>query len=157
MYLYLGQDKVVRYREIIGIFDLDNTTVSKITREMLRKAEQNGDAVTIPGVEIPQEGIPVRFLVAEAYYSEQVVVAFLVFDQERQAFVSGRILLCRTGRIDIDMAPQHRLDGREPLFLALLVQGLPAFLEFQDTKHRAMIRQRDSRSVIGRCGSKNII
>lgn len=49
MYLYLGQDKVVRYREIIGIFDLDNTTVSKITREMLRKAEQNGDAVTIPG------------------------------------------------------------------------------------------------------------
>ena len=49
MYLYLGQDKVVRYREIIGIFDLDNTTVSKTTREMLRKAEQSGDAVTIAG------------------------------------------------------------------------------------------------------------
>ena len=49
MYLFLGQDKVVRYREIIGIFDLDNTTVSKTTREMLRKAEQCGDAVTIMG------------------------------------------------------------------------------------------------------------
>lgn len=49
MYIYLGQDKVVQYREIIGIFDLDNTTVSKTTREMLRKAEQNGDAVTIAG------------------------------------------------------------------------------------------------------------
>lgn len=49
MYVYLGQDKVVRYDEIIGIFDLDNTTVSKTTREMLRKAEQNGDAVTIAG------------------------------------------------------------------------------------------------------------
>lgn len=49
MYLFLGQDKVVRYREIIGIFDLDNTTVSKTTREMLRKAEQSGDAVTIAG------------------------------------------------------------------------------------------------------------
>ncbi len=49
MYLFLGQDKVVRYREIIGIFDLDNTTVSKTTREMLRKAEQSGDAVTIMG------------------------------------------------------------------------------------------------------------
>ena len=49
MYLYLGQDKVVRVREIIGIFDLDNTTVSKTTREMLHKAEQNGDAVTIAG------------------------------------------------------------------------------------------------------------
>lgn len=49
MYIYLGQDKVVRYSEIIGIFDLDNTTVSKTTREMLRKAEQCGDAVTIAG------------------------------------------------------------------------------------------------------------
>jgi hypothetical protein len=49
MYLYLGQDKVVRYDEIIGIFDLDNTTVSKTTREMLRKAERSGDAVTIAG------------------------------------------------------------------------------------------------------------
>jgi hypothetical protein len=49
MYLYLGQDKVVRYDEIIGIFDLDNTTVSKTTREMLGKAEKNGDAVTIIG------------------------------------------------------------------------------------------------------------
>lgn len=49
MYLYLGQDKVVRYKEIIGIFDLDNTTVSKTTREMLGKAEKSGDAVTIMG------------------------------------------------------------------------------------------------------------
>lgn len=49
MYLYLGQDKVVRYDEIIGIFDLDNTTVSKTTREMLGKAEKNEDAVTIIG------------------------------------------------------------------------------------------------------------
>ncbi|MBQ7543038.1 MAG: DUF370 domain-containing protein [Clostridia bacterium] len=49
MYVYLGQDKVICTREMIGIFDLDNTTVSKITRDMLRKAEQSGDAVTIMG------------------------------------------------------------------------------------------------------------
>ena len=49
-------------------------------------------------------GPAVRFLVAEAYYSEQVVVPFLVLDQERQAFVGGRVLLRRTGCIDIDMA-----------------------------------------------------
>ncbi len=49
MYLYLGQDKVVCYNEIIGIFDIDNTTVSKTTREMLRKAEQSGEVVTIAG------------------------------------------------------------------------------------------------------------
>ena len=28
MYLHLGQETVVRERDIIGIFDLDNTTVS---------------------------------------------------------------------------------------------------------------------------------
>ena len=29
MYLHLGQETVVRERDIIGIFDLDNTTVSR--------------------------------------------------------------------------------------------------------------------------------
>ena len=72
----------------------------------------------------------VRFLITETDNAKQVVIAFLVLHQERQAFVGGRILLRRSGRINIDMAPQHRLDGREPLFLTLLVQGLPAFLEF---------------------------
>ena len=49
MYLYLGQECVVCTKDIIGIFDLDNTTVSKITRDMLHKAEQNGEVVTIMG------------------------------------------------------------------------------------------------------------
>ena len=49
MYVYLGQDKVIRTQDIIGIFDLDNTTVSKFTREMLHKAEQNEDVITIMG------------------------------------------------------------------------------------------------------------
>ena len=30
MYLHLGQDVVVRSRDIIGIFDIENTSVSKI-------------------------------------------------------------------------------------------------------------------------------
>lgn len=53
MYLHLGADRVVRCRDIIGIFDLDNTTVSKITRDTLSKAEKNGEAVTI-GHDIPK-------------------------------------------------------------------------------------------------------
>ena len=53
MYLHLGQDTVICTKDIIGIFDLDNTTVSKITREMLRTAEQNGEAVTV-GTDIPK-------------------------------------------------------------------------------------------------------
>ena len=42
MYLHLGQDKVVNMDEIIGIFDLDTSTVSKSTRDYLAKAEKDG-------------------------------------------------------------------------------------------------------------------
>ncbi len=42
MYLHLGLDKSVKKEEIIGFFDLDNTTVQKSTRDFLAKAEKNG-------------------------------------------------------------------------------------------------------------------
>ena len=38
MYLHLGQDTIVRTDTILGVFDLDNATVSKHTREFLRRA-----------------------------------------------------------------------------------------------------------------------
>ena len=42
MYLHLGMDKVITFDEIVGIFDLDTTTVSKSTRNYLAKAEKAG-------------------------------------------------------------------------------------------------------------------
>ena len=42
MYLHLGMDKVITFDEIIGIFDLDTTTVSKRTREDRARAEKAG-------------------------------------------------------------------------------------------------------------------
>ena len=40
MYLHLGQDTVVKMSEVVGIFDLETSTISKITREFLAKAEK---------------------------------------------------------------------------------------------------------------------
>ncbi len=40
MYLHLGQDIVVRRRDIIGVFDIENTTVSGTTRQFLSHAEK---------------------------------------------------------------------------------------------------------------------
>ena len=40
MYLPIGNDMSVRDRSVIGIFDLDNTTVNARGREFLEKAEQ---------------------------------------------------------------------------------------------------------------------
>ena len=56
MYLHLGQDPVVRTGSIIGVFDLDNTTVSKHTRAFLTKAQQEGRVVNV-SAELPKSFI----------------------------------------------------------------------------------------------------
>ena len=38
MYLHLGSSVVIRQRDVVGIFDLDNTTSSRITRDFLTQA-----------------------------------------------------------------------------------------------------------------------
>ena len=42
MYLHLGQNTVITHDEILGIFDIDATTVSKKTRDFLSCAEKKG-------------------------------------------------------------------------------------------------------------------
>ena len=41
MYMDIGKDMAVRDKSIIGIFDLDNTTTSKRTREFLSRFHDN--------------------------------------------------------------------------------------------------------------------
>ena len=45
MYLHLGQSVVVPYRDIIGIFDMDNASWAFKTREFLEFAEQEGRVI----------------------------------------------------------------------------------------------------------------
>ncbi len=42
MYLHAGKNRVIRTKNIIGIFDTDKATVSEITREFLRQTERDG-------------------------------------------------------------------------------------------------------------------
>ncbi len=56
MYLHLGQSTVITHDEIIGIFDLDNTTVSKNTRNYLSLAEKEG-RVKVVSFELPKSFI----------------------------------------------------------------------------------------------------
>ena len=42
MFIHLGENTVVTDREIIGIFDMDTSTVNKATRDYLAFAEKNG-------------------------------------------------------------------------------------------------------------------
>ena len=47
MYLHLGQSVVVPYRDVVGIFDLDNTSSSHLTRAFLERAEKEGRVVNV--------------------------------------------------------------------------------------------------------------
>ena len=40
MFIHLGENTVIRDSEIIGIFDMDTSTVNKATRDYLSRAEK---------------------------------------------------------------------------------------------------------------------
>ena len=42
MFLHVGNNKNIRSRDIIGIFDTDNATLSPSTKKYLANAEKNG-------------------------------------------------------------------------------------------------------------------
>ena len=56
-YLHLGKGTVVNTASIVGIFDLDITSQSHLTRRFLREAEQRGEVVNAA------EDIPKTFVV----------------------------------------------------------------------------------------------
>jgi hypothetical protein len=61
MYVPIGGDMAVRDSSIVGIFDLDNCSYEKRTREFLAKAEQNGEV--IPAT----DKLPKSFIVTSEY------------------------------------------------------------------------------------------
>ena len=67
MYLHLGQSVMIPYDEIIGIFDLDNASDSKWTRDFLRNAEEQSVVISVC------DDIPRSFVVADHPYHPQIV------------------------------------------------------------------------------------
>ena len=67
MYLHLGQSVVTPYRDIIGIFDLDNASWSHLTRSFLERAEREGRVVNAAS------DLPRSFVVCREGKGEQVV------------------------------------------------------------------------------------
>ena len=53
MYLHVGNNKIIREKDIIGIFDLDTATVSKITKDFIGKRQKDG-AVTYLDSDLPR-------------------------------------------------------------------------------------------------------
>ena len=53
MYLHVGQNTVIRTGEIIGIFDMETSTLSQTTRQVLARAEKEGKVVNV-SMEMPK-------------------------------------------------------------------------------------------------------
>ncbi|MBQ6892968.1 MAG: DUF370 domain-containing protein [Clostridia bacterium] len=56
MYLHAGNNKIIRTKSIIGIFDMDNATMGADTRNFLKKAQSDG-ILEISKTEIPKSFI----------------------------------------------------------------------------------------------------
>ena len=59
MYINLGNNTIIRKDEIIGIFDLDASTVSYKTRDFLSNAEKSGRIINV-SFELPKSFVVCR-------------------------------------------------------------------------------------------------
>ncbi len=57
MYVHAGNSRIIRTRDIVGIFDMDTATMETATRDYLRRAEKEGRMINI------KEEIPKSFIV----------------------------------------------------------------------------------------------
>ena len=85
MYLHLGENTVVRTDTVVGIFDTDNTTLSKLTRDYLSRAEQEGRVITIT------DDLPKSFVVCrEDAGNERIYLSQLSAATLKKRVIEGR-------------------------------------------------------------------
>ena len=78
MYIHLGLGVVVREDDVIGIFDLENTTVSKTTRDFLKRAEDE-NLVEDVCYDLPRSIVVCRdFVCGQRVYITQIAPATLL-------------------------------------------------------------------------------
>ena len=69
MYIHVGNDIVVNTKDIIGIFDMDNTTVSRQGKSFLPHAQKDGIIINAT------DDLPRSYVVAEAKGKQSVYIS----------------------------------------------------------------------------------
>jgi len=70
MYIHLGNEITISEKGIIGIFDIENTSLGNDTRQYLKKASDDGNVVNV-SMEIPKTFI----VCADADKKESVYIS----------------------------------------------------------------------------------
>lgn len=82
MFLEVGNNKSILIERIVGIFDMDNATLSAVTKKYLSKNEKEGFSENAAGYEIPKSFI--LYLDSENNYK-------ICFSQFSSTSLKGRI------------------------------------------------------------------
>ena len=72
MFLHVGNNKNIRLRSVVGIFDMDNATWSRWTRDALNRAETAGEVVNGALEEIPN-----AFLLCQEKGKQKIYLSML--------------------------------------------------------------------------------
>lgn len=67
LYLYIGQNELLRAESVVGIFDIDHCTADKRSRDFLRRADADGLVIDASGQ------LPRSFIVCTHPYHPQIV------------------------------------------------------------------------------------
>ena len=85
MYLHLGNEIVIKNDDIVGIFDIENTSVSKITRDFLANAEKEMMITNVTD-ELPKSFVITSVKNGDRIYISQISAQTL---KKRTGFVEG--------------------------------------------------------------------
>ena len=101
MYIHLGMGVVVREEDVVGIFDMENTTVSGATRDFLKRAQKE-NLVEDVCYDLPRSIVVCRdYIGGERVYITQIAPATLLkrsraeigAETARQGTVTERIFI----------------------------------------------------------------
>jgi len=68
MYIHIGGEYMIKKESIVGIFDLENTTISKATKEYLKDKEKKHIIINV------NEEMPKTFIILEEKGDKKVYI-----------------------------------------------------------------------------------
>lgn len=83
MYLHVGNDYSVDVRDIVGIFDIENTTVGKCTKRLLDRAEKEHRCI------YATMDMPKSFIVVMKNGQEKLYISQLAASTLRKRLING--------------------------------------------------------------------